>query len=74
VFDIANFIFVTTLIGLLVPIVVVVIVLVAIVWTFRRMVPTGKAAAEQELRARMIRGEISPTEYEARRDAMRDER
>jgi uncharacterized membrane protein len=73
VFDFGNFIIVTTLLGLIVPIVVVVIVVVAIVWTFRRMVPSGRAAAEQELRARMVRGEISPTEYEARRDAMRDE-
>jgi uncharacterized membrane protein len=73
VFDFANFMFVTVLLSLVLPIVVVVIVLVAIVWTFRRMVPTGKAAAEQQLRARMVRGEISPTEYEARRDAFRDE-
>jgi uncharacterized membrane protein len=73
VFDFANFIFVTVLLSLVLPIVMIVIVLVGIVWSFRRVFPTGKAAAEQQLRARMVRGEISPTEYEARRDALRDE-
>jgi hypothetical protein len=42
-----------------------------LIWAIRRTVPTGKDSAEMELRARLARGEISPTEFQAREDALR---
>lgn len=73
-FDFGNFIGFTILISLAVPIIITVIVVIVIVWAFRRAMPTGKAAAEMELRTRLARGEISPSEFEATLDALRNQR
>jgi uncharacterized membrane protein len=72
-FDIGGFITLSVVLGFLVPIVVAVIFVVAIVWAVRRGFPTGRDAAEQELRSRLARGEISPSEYQARMDALRQQ-
>jgi uncharacterized membrane protein len=73
-FDLGNFIGFTVLISLAVPLIITIVVVVLIVWAFRRAMPTGKAAAEMELRARLARGEISPSEFEATLDALRNQR
>lgn len=69
-FDIGNFVFITVLLSVGMPILITIAVIVVIVWSIRRSVPTGRAAAEMELRGRMARGEISPTEYQARLDSL----
>ncbi len=46
------------------------LILGVIVWGIRRVIPTGDPA-EQELRARLARGEIDMAEFEARLDTLR---
>ena len=72
-FDLGGFIGFTILISLAVPLIITIIVVLVIVWAFRRAMPSGKAAAEQELRGRLARGEISPSEFEATLDALRNQ-
>jgi len=74
VFDMSGFISFTILISLIIPLIIVIVVVVMIVWAFRRAMPTGNAAAQEELRNRLARGEISPSEYEATMDALRNQR
>ena len=72
--NLGDFISFTILVSLVVPLVITIVVVVVIIWAFRRAMPTGKAAAQEELRARLARGEISPSEYEATMDALRNQR
>jgi uncharacterized membrane protein len=70
VFDIGNFILFTVILSVGVPIVITIVVVVAVIWTIRQVMPTGKRAAEMELRNRLARGEISPAEYQASLDVL----
>jgi uncharacterized membrane protein len=44
-----------------------------IIWVFRRITQVPEDAAKAELDRRLAAGEISPAEYQARLDALRQE-
>ena len=69
-FDVGNFVFFTVILSLGIPLLITVAVIFTIVWAIRRTAPTGNAAAEMELRGRLARGEIDPSEFQAREDAL----
>lgn len=70
-FDVGNFVLFTVLLSIGLPLLITVIVIVTIVWAIRRATPGGKQAADAELRDRLARGEIDPTEFAAREDALK---
>ena len=70
-FDVGNFVFFTVLLSVGIPLVTTIVVIVTIIWAIRRAMPSGKTAAEEELRARLVRGEIDPSEFQAREDALK---
>jgi len=72
--NLGDFIGMTFLITFGLSIVIILLVVFTIIYVFRRALPSGKAAAQEELRQRLARGEISPTEYEATMDALRNQR
>ena len=72
--SLGDFIGLTLIVSLAVPLIITIVVAVVIVYAFRRAMPSGKAAAQEELRNRLARGEISPSEYEATMDALRNQR
>lgn len=72
-FDVGGFVTLTVILSLAVPLIITLVVIVAVIWAFRRAMPTGQAAAKEELRARLARGEISPSEYEATLDALKSQ-
>ena len=72
-FDIGNFVFFTVLLSVGVPLLITVGVLFVIYRVFRNVFPSGKQAADAELRERLARGEISPSEFQAREDALNRE-
>jgi uncharacterized membrane protein len=69
-FDVGNFVFFTVLLSVGVPLLITAVVVISIIWAIRRAVPTGKTAADLELRERLARGEIDPSEFQAREDAL----
>ena len=71
-FDMGNFFFFTMLLGVGLPLVITVIVILSVVWSLRRVFPSGKSAADAELRDRLASGDISPAEFEAREDALKN--
>jgi uncharacterized membrane protein len=73
-FDLGGFIVGTVILSLVVPLVITGIVIGVIVWTIRRTIPTGRNAAIAELRDRLARGEIDPSEFQARVDALNSEK
>lgn len=58
--------------SLIVPLVITLLVLGVIVWAIRRSGPAREDPAVVELKGRLARGEIDPTEYEVRMRALRD--
>jgi uncharacterized membrane protein len=56
-----------------VPIVTTVLIIGVIVWAIRRSVPPSEDPAVAELKARLARGDIDPSEYQARLDALQRE-
>ena len=72
--DIGNFVFFTVLLSLVLPIVITIIVIVVIVWAIRRAMPSGKAAADEQLRDRLAAGDISASEFQADEDALREQK
>ena len=58
---------------LAVPIVTTVLIIGVIVWAIRRSVPPREDPAIAELKGRLARGEIDPTEYQVRLEALQRE-
>ena len=56
-----------------VPILTTVLIIAVIVWAIRRSVPPREDPAVAELKGRLARGEIDPSEYQARLDALQRE-
>ena len=69
-FDPFELIGVTVALSLIVPLLITGAVLVVVVWGIRRTAPHEDPAVA-ELKARLARGEIDPTEYEVRMRALR---
>lgn len=61
-----------TLIGVFAGLLVPVAVIVLIIWAIRRSAPARRDPAEEELRARLARGEIDMAEYQVRLGVLRD--
>ncbi len=61
------------LLTLAVPIVTTVLIIGVIVWAIRRSVPPREDPAVAELKGRLARGEIDPTEYQVRLEALQRE-
>jgi uncharacterized membrane protein len=73
-FDFGGFFILTILLGVVLPLVITVAVILVIVFAIRRAMPTGRKAAEMELQQRLVAGQIDPAEYQARVDALRQEK
>ncbi len=73
-FDFGGFFILTILLGVVLPLVITVAVILVIVFAIRRAMPTGRKAAEMELQQRLVSGQIDPAEYQARVDALRQEK
>jgi uncharacterized membrane protein len=58
--------------SLLVPLVTTGLIVGVIVWAIRRSAPAREDPAVAELKTRLARGEIDPTEYQVRMRALRD--
>lgn len=60
----------TLLISFLVPVLITILIVGVIVYALRRNVPPAEDPAVAELRGRLARGEIDPSEFQARLDAL----
>jgi uncharacterized membrane protein len=58
--------------SLIVPLVTTGLIVGVIVWAIRRSAPAREDPAVAELKTRLARGEIDPTEYQVRMRALRD--
>jgi len=65
-------IFGITILGIVATLAVPFIIIVAVVWAFRRNGTLNRDPAEEELRVRLARGEIDMAEFEVRLRALRD--
>jgi uncharacterized membrane protein len=70
-FDPVGFVGGMIAISVLVPLVTTGLVVGTIVWAIRRSAPRSEDPAIAELKARLARGEIDPTEYLVRMRALR---
>jgi uncharacterized membrane protein len=59
-------------VSLLVPLLTTGLIVGVIVWAIRRSAPARDEPAVAELKARLARGDIDPTEYHVRLRALRD--
>lgn len=71
-FDPFGFVGSMLVVSLLVPLITTGLVVGVIVWAIRRSIPAREDAAILELKGRLARGEIDPTEYQVRMRALRD--
>jgi uncharacterized membrane protein len=69
-FDVGGFVMATMAVAVIVPLVITGLVIGVIVWAIRRSAPAGEDPAISELKSRLARGEIDPSEYQARLDAL----
>ena len=58
-------------VSLLIPLLTTGLIVGTIIWAIRRSAPAREDPAVAELKARLARGEISPTEYTVRMRALR---
>ena len=70
-FDPFQFIGVTVALSFIVPLILTGAVIAVVVWSVRRSGPPREDPAVAELKSRLARGEIDPTEYEVRMRALR---
>ncbi len=70
-FDVGGFIFATMAATIILPLVITGLVIGVIVWTIRRSAPRAEDPAITELKSRLARGEIDPTEYQVRLHALK---
>jgi uncharacterized membrane protein len=70
-FDPFQFIGVTVALSFIVPLIITGAVIGVIIWAVRRSGPAREDPAVAELKSRLARGEIDPTEYEVRMRALR---
>ena len=61
-----------TLITIVASLVLPIIIIVVVVWAIRRNAPSRRDPAEEELRARLARGEIDQAEFLVRMRALHD--
>jgi uncharacterized membrane protein len=55
-----------------VPLITTVLIVAVVVWAIRRNTPRREDPAVEELKSRLARGEIDPTEYQVRIRALHD--
>jgi uncharacterized membrane protein len=60
------------LVSLLLPLIITGAVIGVVIWAVRRNTQRRESPAVEELKARLARGEIDPTEYQVRIRALRD--
>jgi uncharacterized membrane protein len=59
-------------VSLAVPLITTGLIVAVIVWAIRRNTPRREDPAVEELKSRLARGEIDPTEYQVRIRALHD--
>ena len=70
-FDVGGFVIATMAVTIILPLLITGLVIGVIVWTIRRSAPASEDPAISELKSRLARGEIDPTEYQARLDVLK---
>lgn len=55
-----------------IPVITTGLIVGVIIWAIRRQVPAGEDPAIAELKGRLARGEIDPTEYQVRLRALQN--
>jgi uncharacterized membrane protein len=70
-FDVGGFVMATMAVAIILPLVITGLVIGLIVWAIRRNAPASEDPAITELKSRLARGEIDPSEYQARLDALK---
>jgi uncharacterized membrane protein len=72
-FDVGGFIMATMAVTIILPLVITGVVIGVIVWAIRRSAPASEDPAVAELKSRLARGEIDPTEYQVRLRALKQD-
>lgn len=65
-FDVFGFLGPVMVLSFAVPLIITGLVVGVIIWAIRRQVPHAEDPAVAELKSRLARGEIDPTEYQVR--------
>jgi uncharacterized membrane protein len=68
--DLFSFLGPTMLIAVAIPLLTTGLIIGVVVWAIRRSVPPREDPAVAELKGRLARGEIDPTEYQVRLRAL----
>ena len=68
--DLFSFLGPTMLIAVALPLITTGLVVGVVIWAIRRSVPPREDPAVAELKSRLARGEIDPTEYQVRLRAL----
>jgi len=68
--DLFSFLGPTMLVAVAVPLITTGLIVGVVIWAIRRSVPPREDPAVAELKSRLARGEIDPTEYQVRLRAL----
>jgi uncharacterized membrane protein len=72
-FDVGGFFMATMAAAIILPLVITIAVIGVIVWAIRRSAPASEDPAVAELKSRLARGDIDPTEYQVRLRALKQD-